>query len=405
MAVGVGGSTMETELARLESRRAAAQPIGDDERAARVRKAQAIMRDEGIAALYLDAASSLTYFTGARFYQSERTIGAVIPVEGAVEFICPAFEEEKLREGLSGNPMVHCWEEHESPFALLDRMLLDLAGAGARVALDEQAPFFLFDGLRAQSGGFDLVNGRVVTAGCRMIKSEAEIALMQQAKDMTLEVQKAAARTLKPGIKTTEVAEFIDKAHRRLGADNGSTFCIVLFGEATAYPHGVSYIQELKDGDMVLIDTGCSLHGYQSDITRTYVYGDASPRQREIWTLEKAAQAAAFEAARIGAPCEAVDAAARAVIEAAGLGPGYKVPGLPHRTGHGIGMDIHEWAYLVKGEETPLRPGMCFSNEPMICLYGEFGVRLEDHFYMGPDGPIWFTQPSHSIDDPFGLEA
>jgi Xaa-Pro dipeptidase len=242
-----------------------------------------------------------------------------------------------------------------------------------------------------------------ITAPCRSIKSPAEIALMQRAKDITLEVHKAAARILSPGITTAEVIDFIDRAHRALGADGGSTFCIVLFGEATAYPHGVRHPPPLVEGDMVLIDTGCTIEGYNSDITRCYVYGEPSARQREIWDLEKAAQLAAFAAAELGRPCEAVDAAARAVIEAAGFGPGYALPGLPHRTGHGIGLDVHEWSYLVQGDTTPLAPGMCFSNEPMICIYGEFGVRLEDHFHMTEAGPRWFTQPAPSIDDPFGV--
>jgi Xaa-Pro dipeptidase len=183
------------------------------------------------------------------------------------------------------------------------------------------------------------------------------------------------------------------------------SFNIVLFGEATAYPHGVPYPQTLQDGDMVLIDVGATIEGYHSDITRSYVFGEPSPRQREIWDLEKAAQAAAFEAAQVGVPAEAVDAAARGVIAAAGFGPGYAVPGLPHRTGHGIGLDVHEWTYLVEGNKTPLAPGMCFSNEPTICLYGEFGVRLEDHFYMTAEGPRWFTEPCPSVDDPFGYQA
>ncbi len=228
---------------------------------------------------------------------------------------------------------------------------------------------------------------------------------MQKAKDITLEVHKAAARILAEGMTTTEVEDFITEAHRRLGADGPPGFRIVLFGGPTAYPHGVPYPQALMPGDMVLIDTGAPIEGYTSDITRSYVFGEPSARQREVWNVEKAAQAAAFAAARPGAPCEAVDAAARAVIEGAGFGPGYAVPGLPHRTGHGIGLDVHEWAYLVKGDKTLLAPGMCFSNEPMICIYGEFGVRLEDHFYMTEEGPRWFTQPSHSVDDPFGHEA
>ncbi|WP_259780598.1 M24 family metallopeptidase [Aestuariispira ectoiniformans] len=405
MAIGVGGSTMDAELARMESMRGGVEPISVAERRARIEKARELMREQGIAALYLDATTSLTYFTGLKFYQSERTLGAVIPAEGEMFYLCPAFEVEKLREGMTIDAPVHGWEEHESPFDLLVEQIHKAVGTSGRLAVDEQAPFFLFDGLRKAGLALDCVNGAAIAGACRARKSAAEIALMQRAKDITLEVQKAAARILHPGIKTTEVVQFIDKAHRAMGADNGSIFCIVLFGEPTAYPHGVSYPQELEHGDMVLIDTGCRVEGYNSDITRSYVFGEANAKQREIWALEKAAQAAGFEAARLGAPCENVDRAARDVIVAAGLGPDYKVPGLPHRTGHGIGMDVHEGPYLVRGDKTPLAPGMCFSNEPMICLYGEFGVRLEDHFYMTEDGPRWFTQPSHSIDDPFGLEA
>lgn len=405
MAIGIGGSTIEAELAQMTSLRAGVEPISATERQARIDKARAVMRQAGIAALYLDATSSLTYFTGLKFRQSERTLGAVIPADGDMFYLCPAFEVEKLREGMTIDAPVHGWEEHESPFELLAAEIHKTVGTKGSLAVDELAPFFLFDGLRRAGLNLDCVNGVAVTEACRARKSAAEIALMQRAKDITLLVQQAAARILRPGIKTTEVAQFIDKAHRALGADNGSTFCIVLFGEPTAYPHGVSYPQELAEGDMVLIDTGCKIEGYNSDITRSYVFGEATVKQREIWALEKAAQAAAFNAARPGAPCADVDRAARDVITAAGLGPDYQVPGLPHRTGHGIGLEVHEGPYLVRGDETPLAPGMCFSNEPMICLYGEFGVRLEDHFYMTEDGPRWFTQPSHSIDDPFGLEA
>jgi Xaa-Pro dipeptidase len=297
------------------------------------------------------------------------------------------------------------WQEHDDPTALVIGGLKSLGAGSGVVALDEATPFFVFDGLRRAGPGCAFVNGSAVTAPCRMIKSDAEVALIAAAMTMTHAVHRAAARVLADGITTTEVTAFIDQAHRRIGADGGSAFCIVLFGEPTAYPHGVPYPQTLRQGDMVLIDTGCTVDGYHSDITRSYVFGQPTGRQREIWNLEKQAQAAAFAAARVGTPCEAVDAAARRVIEAAGLGPGYAVPGLPHRTGHGIGLDIHEWTYLVRGNRTPLAPGMCFSNEPMICLYGEFGVRLEDHFHMTEDGPRWFTEPAHSVDDPFALEA
>lgn len=401
MTLGIGGSNAERELAGLTPPSGDITPIQVAERQQRIARAQRLMQEQGIAALFLDATTSLTYFTGLKFHQSERTIGALLPAEGEIRYLSPAFEAEKLREGMSIEGEIHCWEEHENPFALLAQMVAD--GPDGALAIDEHTPFFLYDGLRRAGLTRDCINGAQITSPCRMIKSPAEIALLQRAKEMTMEVQKAAARILSPGIKTTEVADFIDKAHRAVGAPGGSSFCIVLFGEPTAYPHGVSYPQQLKEGDMVLIDTGCTLEGYQSDITRSYVFGEATARQREIWALEKAAQAAAFDAARPGVPCQDVDRAARRVIEAAGLGPGYAVPGLPHRTGHGIGMDVHEHSYLVEGNETPLQAGMCFSNEPMICLYGEFGVRLEDHFYMTDTGPVWFTQPAHSIDDPFAL--
>jgi Xaa-Pro dipeptidase len=268
------------------------------------------------------------------------------------------------------------------------------------LAIDDSTPLFLFDAIRAATEGYVLQNAHAVTSLCRSRKSDAEIALIQRAMNMTLAVHKAAAAILHEGITTTEVQEFIHLAHRRVGA-SGSYFCIVLFGEATAYPHGVNYVQTLKRGDMVLIDTGCKVHDYISDITRTYVFGEPTARQRFVWNAEKAAQRAAFDAAKVGVPCEDVDKAARRSLEANGFGPGYKLPGLPHRTGHGIGLDIHEGPYLVGGERRPLEPGMCFSNEPMICVPGEFGVRLEDHFYMTAAGPAWFTQPAASLDDPF----
>ncbi len=405
MTIGVGGSTIEAELAAMTSRRGTAPAITEAERRGRIAKAQALMRKEEVNALYLDSSTSLFYFTGLKLRGSERLHGAVIPAEGEIAYICPAFEEAKIRAMLQLDGEILTWEEHEDPTALVIEAVRGKGHPHGRIAVDETTPFFTFDGLRRAGNAFEYVNGSLVTAPCRMIKSPAEIALMATAKAITLEVQRAAARILAEGITTTEVQGFIAEAHHRLGCDAPPPFCIVLFGEPTAYPHGVPYPQTLKEGDMVLIDTGGPVEGYLSDITRSYVFGEPSPRYREIWNLEKAAQAAAFAAAQVGAPCEAVDAAARAVIEAGGLGPGYAVPGLPHRTGHGIGLDVHEWTYLVKDNKTPLAPGMCFSNEPMICLYGEFGVRLEDHFYMTEEGPRWFTQPSHSVDDPFGYET
>ena len=404
MTIGVGGSDRATELQTMRSMRGDMQPIDNAEREARIAKAQEMMRQQGIAALYLDASTSLYYFTGLRAGGRERLHGAVIPAEGALSYICTAFEVEKTAASIVLPGDIRGWEEHEDPTALVIDTV-DAHASGGTLAVDETTPFFTFDGLRKAGNRYDFVNGSDITGACRMIKSETEIALMTRAKEITLEVQKAAARILTPGITTAEVKTFIAQAHQALGADGPTAFCTVLFGEATAYPHGVPHEQTLEEGDMVLIDTGATVEGYHSDITRSYVFGDPTPRQRQIWDLELAAQAAAFDAAQPGVPCEDVDTAARAVIEAAGFGPGYAVPGLPHRTGHGIGLDVHEWTYLVKGNQTPLAPGMCFSNEPMICIYGEFGVRLEDHFYMTEDGPEWFTQPCPSADDPFGYET
>ena len=237
-----------------------------------------------------------------------------------------------------------------------------------------------------------------------MHKSAKEIELIQRAMDMTLAVHKATASMLHEGISTIEVEAFIQKAHQKVGA-SGNYFCIVLFGVASSFPHGVKDPQYLKKGDVVLIDTGCSVQGYISDITRTYVYGQANERQREFWNYEKEAQLKAFEAAKLGDTCGDVDEAARSYLASKNLGPDYQLPGLPHRTGHGIGLDIHEWPYLVKGNPHKLAQGMCFSNEPMLVVPDEFGIRLEDHFYMTDKGPKWFTQPSHSIDDPFALDV
>jgi Xaa-Pro dipeptidase len=399
----IGGTTIEQALDSLSDMTAGAVPIGKDEHLQRIARAQAFMRDAGIAAIYVDAGTNLTYFTGTRWHASERMVGAIVPATGAVAYIAPAFEESTIAGFMLVEGAIHTWQEHESPYQLFVDTLQQL-GITGRIGIDESAAFFVYDGIRplAQAAGYTLENARAVTAHCRSRKSTAEIHLMQRAMDMTLAVHVAAASILKEGITTKEVEAFIDQAHRKAGA-NGSYFVIVLFGEATAYPHGVNYVQTLEPGDTVLIDTGCKLHNYISDITRTYVYGTISDRQRSVWNSEKAAQQAAFQAAQLGVPCEAVDQAARRSLEADGFGPGYKLPGLPHRTGHGIGMDIHEWPYLVGGNATPLDVGMCFSNEPMICIPGEFGIRHEDHFYMTATGPQWFTQPAHSIDDPFGL--
>lgn len=406
MTIGVGGSSAAQALATLQDMTAGTAPIALDEYRQRIARAQQRMREQGMDALYLHAGSSLKYFTGLQWYPSERMVGALLPASGELQYIAPWFELGTVQDFMQLDGPVHSWHEHESPYALLAGLLQALPCQGGQLvlAVDESTPFFSVDGIAKCCPDVRLVNASAVIAWCRMRKSAAELALMQRAKDMTLAVQQATASMLYEGITTTEVQAFIQQAHRKVGAA-GSTFCIVLFGAATAFPHGVKEPQTLRDGDMVLIDTGCALHGYLSDITRSYVFGTPTARQRQVWDAEKAAQAAAFAAAQPGVACGEVDRAARRQLEQDGFGPGYGLPGLPHRTGHGIGLDIHEWPYLVSSDSTPLATGMCFSNEPMICVPGEFGVRLEDHFYMTEHGPRWFTQPSHSIDDPFGLQA
>ena len=399
--MSIGGKTKQEALEALENMSAHAVPIGVDEHLSRIRRAQAFMQSNGIAALYLNAGSNLTYFSGTRWSPSERMVGAILPAAGELVYIAPAFEEGTIRKFMLVQGEIACWEEHENPAALLRRVLEQRGVApGAKLCIDESTPLLMVDAIRAATSGYELENAYALTSHCRMRKSEAELALIQCAMDMTMAVHRAAGSILHEGITTAEVEEFIQLAHRKVGA-SGSYFCIVLFGEATSYPHGVNYVQTLKRGDTVLIDTGCKVHNYISDITRTYVFGEASERQKFVWHAEKQAQQAAFDAARPGIPCEEVDQAARRSLEANGFGPGYKLPGLPHRTGHGIGLDIHEGPYLVGGERRLLEPGMCFSNEPMICVPGEFGIRLEDHFYMTANGPKWFTRPAASLDRPF----
>jgi Xaa-Pro dipeptidase len=403
MTIGVGGSSFEAELAKLKPMADGIEPIAVAEFRQRIAKAQTLMREQGLQALYLDTSTSLAYFTGIQLGPSERLHGAVIPVEGEIAYLSPAFEEPKTREYMKFGDDVRCWEEHEDPTELVVETIRSMGYESGQVALDPQTPFFIVDGLRKAGNRFAFTQGSAITATCRQLKSAAEIALIQRAMDITMEVHRAAARALQVGVTTAQVKEFLGQAHRKLGMT--ASFGAAQFGEATAYPHGVPYEQTLQDGDMVLIDMGTKVGGYCSDITRTLVFGEPTQRQREIWNLEKKAQLAGFAAAQRGAPCENVDFAARSVIEAAGYGPGYKVPGLPHRTGHGLGLDIHEEAYMVKGNKTPLQPGMCFSIEPMMCIYGEFGVRLEDIAYMTEDGARWFTQPAHTVDDPFACEA
>ena len=401
MTRGVGGSDAATQLAAIRPMLAGIEPIAESEYRARRQRAQSLLAENAVTALYLNAGSNLRYFTGTRWSPSERLVGAILTASGELHYFAPAFERDTLQGFMVLEGELHCWEEHEDPYGLVADVLSGTGSAGDILAVDESAPFFLVEGLSQALPETRLRAATDITRACRVRKSDAELTLMQRAKDITLQIHRHTARMLRPGITTAEVQEFIHAAHRAAGTA-GSYFCIVLFGPDSAFPHGVARPKPLEHGDMVLIDTGCQVEGYISDITRSYVFGEASEYQREIWAVEKAAQQAALAAVAPGKPCGTVDAAARGVIEGAGLGPQYRLPGLPHRTGHGIGLDIHEAPYLVHGDDTPLEPGMCFSNEPMICVPGHFGVRLEDHFHVTLNGAQWFTQPSAEIDDPFG---
>ncbi|WP_033927263.1 M24 family metallopeptidase [Sphingomonas sp. 35-24ZXX] len=396
---GIGGSSPAEQLAAITPWDRIAAPISLDERLARIEKARKLTRDSGADALIIGAGTSLRYFAGVPWGGTERLVAMLIPVTGDPLIIAPYFELGSLSAEMQITAEFRLWQEDESPTALVADACR--AWGVGTLAIDPALPFLFVDRIAKSAPGLSLISGAAAVDGCRMHKSPAEIALMQQAKSMTLEVHRRAALTLREGICASEVIRFIDQAHRAIGGA-GSTFCMVQFGHGTAFPHGVPGDPELREGDMVLIDTGTTVQGYHSDITRSYVFGQANDEQRRIWDLEKAAQAAAFAAARPGAPCESVDQAARDVLEAAGLGPDYALPGLPHRTGHGIGLSIHEPAYLVRGDTTPLGTGMCFSNEPMIVIPDRFGIRLEDHFYMAEDGPRWFTEPQVAIDAPFG---
>jgi Xaa-Pro dipeptidase len=376
-------------------------PISVDERKQRIARAQELMEQQKIDAIFLEGTTSCFYFTGMRWGQSERTFGVVIPAKGSIIYICPKFDEDRAKELIKPvfGDEVRCWEEHESPYALIAGAVKDRGVVHHKIGMEERVRFFIADGVKKAAPGMEIVDATPITAGCRIIKSKAEIALLQIANDVTIEAYKMAFPTVKPGMSQTELSANISSAFRKLGFSGGA---MVIVGKYSALPHGSIAPQTIQEGDIVLIDGGTTCEGYESDISRTICVGKPSQRQIDVWNTEKQAQDAAFAAIKIGAPCEVVDAAARAVIEKAGFHKNYQLPGLPHRTGHGIGLDGHEWTNFVKGNKTPIQVGMCFSNEPTISIPGEFGIRLEDCLYIGENGPHFFTKQSISIEQPFG---
>ncbi|MGI9264773.1 MAG: M24 family metallopeptidase [Gammaproteobacteria bacterium] len=385
-------------FAGLESMAKGVLPISREERLGRIERAQKLMVENDIDAMFLDGGTALDYFTGVRWGRSERMLAAIIPAEGEIRYVSPGFEEEKLMELVTIGSDIRTWEEHESPYKRVAQILDDVGASAGTVAMEERVRFFLYDGVRKERPNATYVSADPVTIPCRIVKSDDEIRLMQVSNDITIACYKACIPLLEEGMSPADFIALTQQAMTRLGGPGGRIWCS--FGAATAFPHGSSEPQYLQKGDMVLMDGGCNVHGYRSDISRTTVFGEHTDRQEEIWDLERKSQQAGFEAAEIGAPGENVDIAARQVLIDAGFGPGYKVPGLPHRTGHGIGMDGHEWGNMVLGNTRPLEKGNCFSVEPMIAIYGEFGIRLEDCVHMTDDGPRWFSTPSESIDKP-----
>jgi Xaa-Pro dipeptidase len=358
------------------------------------------MRAADIDALLLEAGSALVYFTGIRWWRSERFTGAVIPREGAIGVVTPYFEEPSIRETLMVGDDVRTWHEHENPFERVAGILADRGLKAGRIGIEETVRYFIADGVRRAAPGFDIVPGAPVSRGCRMIKSPAELALMQRANDITLRAYRHVHAHLEAGMTPADIGELMNGATRALGGR--PAFAIALLDEASAYPHGTRQAQVLRENSLILMDCGCEVHDYESDISRTWVFGEATAKQRKVWNTVHRGQELALETAKPGVPAGRVDETVRRFYESEGFGPGYRTPGLSHRLGHGIGMDGHEPVNFVQGEQTPLAPGMCFSNEPGIYIFGEFGVRLEDCLYMTEDGPRLFTALSPSIDAPFG---
>ena len=394
---GAEVSAASLEATSIESQ-SAPPAITDDERRARIEKARRLMTDNGIAAMFLEGGTSMFYYTGVRWGNSERTFGVVIPAKGELAWVTPAFEEQRARELIKFSNDVRVWQEDESPYEVIAGILRDRGAANGKIGFEERVRFFIFDGVRQRLSSAQYVTATPVTAGCRMIKSPAEIALMQRANDITLQAIADGFKSMKEGMTNQELGANVAAATRKRGGTADGA--LVIFGKYTAFPHGSVQPQKLRENDVVLIDAGCTVEGYTSDITRTTVFGKPTQRMRDVWETEKKAQNAAFAAAKVGATCESVDAAARKVITDAGFGPGYKTPGLPHRTGHGIGLDGHEWTNFVKGNTTKIQPGMCFSDEPTIVIYGEFGIRLEDCLHVTESGPRFFSKQSESIELP-----
>ncbi len=397
----LAGSTTSgagTEPAGLKSLTTTAQPITAQEHEARLQKLQALMRERRTAALLVEAGSALEYFTGVRWPRSERTTAALIPASGQPVIVTPFFEEPSIRETLKVAGDVRPWKEDENPFELLGAGLRAQTAAGS-LAIEPTTRFFIVDRVtRAAGAKHDVTAGDELVAACRTIKSPAELALMQSANDVTISALRHVHGAIRSGMRAADVQSLMIAATEALGGVH--EFSLVLLNEASAFPHGSIKPQQVREGSVILIDTGCTVHGYQSDISRSWVFGSATARQREVWSTVKRGQEIALETAKPGVPVGAIDRAVRSFYEQLGWSRDYGLPGLSHRTGHGIGLDGHESPYLVRNDTTPLAAGMCFSDEPGLYIPGEFGIRLEDCWYMTEAGPKLFTPLARSLEQP-----
>ncbi len=389
----------EPDLRGLATMTGDVRPIDAAERGRRIDAARALMKAHGLDAVLIEPGASLVYFTGIEWHRSERLTAALIPAEGPVLVVTPFFEEPSVRQTLAIPAEVRVWQEDQSPFALIAGFLRDKRLPARVIGIEESARFFASDGL-ARATGARLASANPVVRGCRMIKSAAEIALMQKAADITIAALRFAVPRIEAGMAPGDIAALVNAATAKLGGS--PEFALVLIGPASALPHGSREPQRVAPGAMVLMDCGCAVEGYQSDISRSLVFGTATAEQRRVWDQVREGQQIALKAAQVGAPAGSVDDAVRRRYTGWGYGPDYRLPGLSHRTGHGIGLDGHEPVNLVRGEATRLAPGMCFSNEPGLYLPGKFGVRLEDCFYMTAAGPRWFSTPPQSLDAPLG---
>ena len=398
---------LATPFARALSQQASDLPnlaanaveIGPEERAKRIARAQSLMQDRGIGTVVIEPGASMIYFSGVRWWRSERLTALVIPVEGEPCIVTPFFEEPSVRESLGIPCEVRVWQEHEDPTAVVAGFLKDRGLAAKPIGIEESVRYFAVAGLGRALPDATLVPGDPIIRGCRMIKTPAELALMQVATDITIAAYRWTWPQIEAGMTPREIGALMTAATRAMG---GSVeFNLILLGEAAAYPHGSGKPQAVRPGEVVLMDCGCSVHDYESDVSRTFVYGEATAEQRKVWNEVHRGQQIAFETAQVGTPAGAVDDAVRAYYDSLGYGPDYALPGLSHRTGHGIGMEGHEPVNFVRGEATLLKPGMCFSDEPGIYLPGKFGVRLEDCIHITENGPAWFSEPPVSIDEPF----